>query len=147
MSRFYIGGFSSGGHLCGVALVTDWQKDFGLPADMIRGGLCMSGMYDMKPVRISKRSSYVKFTDAMEQAMSTQRHLDKLRAPVVVTHGTDETPEFQRQNRDFAVAVKAAGKPVEFVVAQHYNHFEMGESIANPYGPNGRAALAMMKLV
>jgi len=145
-SRFYIGGFSSGGHLCGVALVTDWQKDFGLPADMIRGGLCMSGMYDMKPVRISKRSSYVKFTDAMEQAMSTQRHLDKLRAPVVVTHGTDETPEFQRQNRDFAVAVKAAGKPVEFVVAQHYNHFEMGESIANPYGPNGRAALAMMKL-
>jgi arylformamidase len=145
-SRFYIGGFSSGGHLCGVALVTDWQKDFGLPADMIRGGLCMSGMYDMKPVRISKRSSYVKFTDAMEQAMSTQRHLDKLRAPVVVTHGTDETPEFQRQNRDFAAAVKAAGKPAELVVAQHYNHFEMGESIANPYGPNGRAALAMMKL-
>jgi arylformamidase len=113
---------------------------------MIRGGLCMSGMYDMKPVRISKRSSYVKFTDAMEQAMSTQRHLDKLRAPVVVTHGTDETPEFQRQNRDFAAAVKAAGKPAELVVAQHYNHFEMGESIANPYGPNGRAALAMMKL-
>jgi arylformamidase len=145
-SRFYIGGFSSGGHLCGVALVTDWQKDFGLPADMIRGGLCMSGMYDMKPVRISKRSSYVKFTDAMEHAMSTQRHLDKLRAPVVVTHGTDETPEFQRQNRDFVAAVKAAGKPAELVVAQHYNHFEMGESIANPYGPNGRAALAMMKL-
>jgi arylformamidase len=82
----------------------------------------------------------------MEQAMSTQRHLDKLRAPVVVTHGTDETPEFQRQNRDFAAAVKAAGKPAELVVAQHYNHFEMGESIANPYGPNGRAALAMMKL-
>jgi len=23
--RVYIGGFSSGGHLCGVALVTDWQ--------------------------------------------------------------------------------------------------------------------------
>jgi hypothetical protein len=61
-------------------------------------------MYDMKPVRISKRSSYIKFTDAMEHAMSTQRHLDKLHAPVVVTHGTDETPEFQRQNRDFVAA-------------------------------------------
>ena len=24
--RIYIGGHSSGGHLCGVALVTDWQK-------------------------------------------------------------------------------------------------------------------------
>ncbi len=67
-NRLYIGGFSSGGHLCGVALVTDWQKDFGLPADAIKGGLCMSGMYDMKPVRLSKRSSYVKFTDEMEHA-------------------------------------------------------------------------------
>ena len=26
--RLYIGGHSSGGHLCGVALVTDWQKRF-----------------------------------------------------------------------------------------------------------------------
>jgi hypothetical protein len=66
----------------------------------------------MKPVRISKRSSYVKFTDAMEQAMSSQRHLDLLRAPIIVTYGTHETPEFQRQNQDFAAAVKAAGKSV-----------------------------------
>ena len=143
----YIGGHSSGGHLCGVALVTDWQKDFGVPADMIRGGLCMSGMYDMKPVRLSKRSSYVKFTDEMEQAMSSQRHLDMLRAPVIVTYGTNETPEFQRQNRDFVAAVKAAGKPAQLIEAPSYDHFEMAETLGNPYGPNGRAALAMMKLV
>ena len=73
--RLYIGGHSSGGHLCGVALVTDWQNDFGLPGDMVKGGLCMSGMYDMKAVRLSKRGSYVKFTDEMEQAMSSQRQL------------------------------------------------------------------------
>jgi arylformamidase len=65
-NRLYVGGHSSGGHLCGVTLVTDWSKDFGLPADMIKGGLCMSGMYDMKPVRLSQRSSYVKFDDDME---------------------------------------------------------------------------------
>jgi len=144
--RLYIAGHSSGGHLCGVALVTDWQKDFGLPEGVVKGGLCMSGLYDMKPVRLSKRSSYVKFTDAIEQAMSSQRHLDLLRAPIIVTYGTYETPEFQRQNRDFAAAVKAAGKPVELVVAPHFNHFEILESLGNPYGPNGRAALALMKL-
>ena len=145
-SRFYIGGHSSGGHLCGVALVTDWEKSFGLPPDFVKGGLCMSGMYDMKPVRLSKRSSYVKFDDGMEQAMSSQRHLDLLRAPVVVTYGTDETPEFQRQNRDFAAAVKSAGKKIELIEAPNYNHFEMVESLSNPYGPNGRAALALMQL-
>jgi arylformamidase len=145
-NRLYIGGFSSGGHLCGVALVTDWQKDFGLPADTVKGGLCMSGMYDMKPVRLSKRSSYIKFNDEMEHAMSSQRHLDLLRAPVIASYGTNETPEFQRQNRDFAAAVKAAGKPIELVVGTSYNHFEMGESLGNPYAPNGRAVLDLMKL-
>jgi arylformamidase len=144
--RLYIGGHSSGGHLCGVALVTNWWKDFGLPGDMVKGGLCMSGMYDMKPVRLSKRGTYVKFTDEMEQAMSSQRQLDLLRAPIIVTYGTDETPEFQRQNRDFAAAAKAAGKPVELIEAPYFNHFEMLESLGNPYGPNGRAALALMKL-
>jgi len=144
--RLYIGGHSSGGHLCGVALVTDWQKEFGLPADCIRGGLCMSGMYDMKPVRLSARSTYVKFTDAMEDAMSSQRHIDRLRAPITVTYGTFETPEFQRQNRDFAAAVKAAGKSVELIAAANYAHMEMCESLGNPYGPNGRAALEMMQL-
>jgi arylformamidase len=103
-------------------------------------------MYDLKPVRISKRSSFIEFTDEMEDAMSSQRHLDQLRAPVVVTYGTNETPEFQRQNRDFAAAVKAAGKSVELIEAPNYNHFEMGESFGNPYGPNGRAALSLMKL-
>jgi arylformamidase len=137
--RLYIGGHSSGGHLCGVALVTDWEKDFCLPADTVKGGLCMSGMFDMKPVRLSKRSAYVAFTDAMED--------DLLRAPITVTYGTNETPEFQRQSRDFAAAVKAAGKPVTLIEAKNFNHFEMGESLGNPYGPNGRAALELMKLL
>jgi arylformamidase len=103
-------------------------------------------MYDLKPVRLSKRSSYVKFTDEMEHAMSSQRHIDKLRAPITVTYGTNETPEFQRQSRDFAAAVKAASKPVELIEAPDYNHFEICESLGNPYGPNGRAALKLMKL-
>jgi arylformamidase len=144
--RLYIGGHSSGGHLCGVALVTDWQKEYGLPPDFVKGALCMSGMYDMKPVRLSKRSSYIKFDGAMEEAMSTARHLSRLTAPVIVTYGTNETPEFQRQSRDFAAAVKAMGKPAALIEASSYNHFEMLESLGNPYGPNGRAALALMKL-
>jgi len=45
----------------------------------------------------------------MEAAMSTQRQIEKLRAPIIVTYGTFETPELQRQSRNFAAAVKAAG--------------------------------------
>jgi len=142
----FIAGHSSGGHLCGVALVTDWNGEFGLPSDIVKGGLCMSGLYDLKAVRLSARSSYIKFTDEMEQAMSSQRHLKFLNAPIVASYGSNETPEFQRQSRDFAAAVKAMGKPVQLIEAENYDHFEMAESLGNPYGPNGRAALTLMKL-
>jgi arylformamidase len=144
--HIYVSGHSSGGHLAGVVLVTDWRKDFNLPADTVKGGLCCSGMFDLKPVRLSARSSYVSFTDEMEHALSSQRHLDKLNCPVIVAYGTLETPEFQRQSRDFAAAVKAAGKPVQLLVAEGYNHFEILETLANPYGLLGRAVLAQMNL-
>src|SRR5579883_1070195 len=146
VKRFYVGGHSSGGHLCSIALVTDWQKDFGLPADLVTGGLLMSGIYDLKAPRLSSRRTYIKFDDDMEQALSPLRHIDKLQAPVTVTYGSDETPEFQRQSRDFAAAVKAVGKPVELIEAPNFNHFEMCESLGNPYGPNGLAARKLMKL-
>jgi len=144
--KLYVSGHSSGAHLAGCALVTDWQKDFGLPTNFIKGGLLVSGMYELKPVRMSKRSQYVNFTDDIEQALSSQRHLDKLNAPIVVAYGTQETPEFQRQSRDFAAAVKAAGKPIELIVGEGFNHFEMQETLGNPYGIAGRAALRLMNL-
>ena len=145
--RIYVSGHSSGGHLAGVVLTTDWRKDFDLPADIVKGGLCCSGLFDLKPVRLSARSSYVKFTDEMEQALSSQRHLDKLNAPVIVAYGSLETPEFQRQSRDFAAAVRVAGKPVQLLVGEGYNHFEIPDTLANPYGLLGRAVLEQMKLV
>src|SRR6266508_3085322 len=145
-NRIYISGHSSGGHLGGVVMVTDWEKDFGLPKDVVKGGLLCSGMYDLKPARLSARSSYVKFTDEMEHKLSSQRHLDQFNASVIVAYGTLETPEFQRQTRDFAAAVRAVGKPVQLLVADGYNHFEIIETIANPHGLLGRAALEQMKL-
>jgi hypothetical protein len=74
-------------------------------------------------------------------AMSSLRQIDRLHAPLIVTYGTNDAPEFQRQARDFAAAVKAAGKPVELIQAANFGHQEMLESLSNPYGPNGRAAL------
>jgi arylformamidase len=144
--RLYIGGQSSGGHLAAVALTTDWQRDFNLPADIIKGGVCISGMYDLEPVRLSARSGYVAFDDATVAALSPIRHLDRLQAPLVVAYGTCETPEFQRQNREFAAAVDAAGKKVRLLVGEHYNHFELPETLGNPYGLLGRAALDLMGL-
>lgn len=144
--RLYVAGTSSGAHLGGVLAASDWRKDFELPHDIVKGYTLCSGMYDLQAPRLSKRSAYVKFTDEMEQALSPQRHLERIHTPIVLLYGSLETPEFQRQTEEFAAALKAAGKPVTLVRAEGYNHFEIGETLANPYGPVGRAALAQMKL-
>jgi arylformamidase len=144
--RLYVSAHSSGSHLAGVVLTRGWREE-NLPADAFKGAVLLSGMYDLAPVRLSKRSSYVKFTDATVSELSAQRHLDDLHTPLVLAYGTRETPEFQRQTRDFAAAAKAKGLPVELIVGAAYNHFELLETLANPYGLTGRAMLEQMQLV
>ena len=148
--RLYVCGHSSGAHFAAVLLTTDWQSaiegEDPLPAGLLKGGMCCSGMYDLKPVRMSARSNYVNFTDELEQALSPQRHIKNLHAPVIVACATLESPEFQRQAGDFASAVLAAGKPAQLLVAKGLNHFEVIETLATPDGLLGQAMLKKMNL-
>jgi arylformamidase len=137
--RIFVTGHSSGAHLASAMLTL-------IPEGTVRAAMLVSGMYDLRAPRLSSRSSYVKFDDATEDVLSPQRHIDKIHLPLVAAYGSLETPEFQRQSREFAAALKAAGRPVETIVAENYNHFELIETLANPYGILGRAALRMMNL-
>ena len=141
----YLCSRSSGSHLAGCVLITEWEKQ-GLPLDILKGAVMGSGMYDLKPVRLSKRSSFVTFTDEAEQQLSAIRYIERIHTPLVLVNGSLETPEFLRQSREFAAALKAAGKPVQYIVGPGYNHYEVGETIGNPYALLGRAAMDMMKL-
>jgi len=144
-SRFYVSAHSSGAHLAACALARGWRAE-NLPTDFCKGALLVGGMYDLEPVRLSARSAYVKFTDYMEEALSPQRHIEGITMPLVLACGTGETPEFQRQSREFFAALKAKGKKAELIVAEGYNHFELFETMANPYGIVGRARLQQMGL-
>lgn len=144
--RIYAGGHSSGAHLCSLALVADWRDEFDLPPDILKGGLLMSGLYEMQAISNSLRSSFLAVSDDIDAAMSATRRLDRLNAPVVVTYGTDDPPEFKQQSQVLFDAIKALGKPVELIEAANFGHMEILESLANPYGPNGRAALRLMGL-
>jgi arylformamidase len=144
-NRLYVSAHSSGAHLVACALSRGWRAE-NLPADFCKGAILVGGMYDLQPVRLSARSAYVKFTDAMEANLSPQRHIDGITMPLIIAYGTCETPEFQRQSRDFFAALKAQGKSAELIVAEGYNHFELFETMANPYGIIGRARLRQMGL-
>ena len=143
--RIYVSGHSSGGHLCGVIMTTDWAS-MGLPRNLVKGGLCSDGMYELYPVSLSARRLYANFTPETIEQLSPLRHMDMLTAPIVIAHGTHESPEFIRQSVDFIAALQAAGKDVTDVLGDGYNHFEFPETYANPYGPLGRAMLDLMHL-
>lgn len=145
--RIFLSGHSAGAHLVGVAMTTNWFEDFDLPPDVIKGGLLCSGMYDLEPVSLSNRNEYVRFDEQTITLLSPQRHLGRLTSPVIVAYGTLESPEFQRQSRDFVDAATEQGKRVELLIAENYNHFEILETLANPYGLLGHAALRQMALI
>src|SRR5688572_21354161 len=112
--RIHVSGHSSGGHLAAVLLTTDWPK-YGLPADIVKSGVCISGMYDLHPVMLSARGDYLGLSADEIDALSPIRHLDRLHGPVTVAYGDRESPEFQRQARDFAAALRAASHRVELI--------------------------------
>jgi len=145
-NKIYISGHSSGGHLCGSMMTTDWTA-YGVPANVIKGGLCSSGMYDLEPVSLSYRNTFVDF--ALEDTvtkLSAIKNLQYLVSPIYIVNGTGDTPEFQRQSSDFVAAAEAAGKKVTYKIGYGYDHFELPETMGNPYGVLGQTVLAMMDL-
>ncbi|MET3515143.1 dipeptidyl aminopeptidase/acylaminoacyl peptidase [Pseudacidovorax sp. 1753] len=115
-----------------------------MPDDVVKGAVLISGLYDLKPVRLSSRSAYVRFDDEVEHRLSPMRHLDRIRSPLVVIYGTNESPEFIRQSKEFSELAAARGKRVQLLAAKGYNHFEVLETLASPFGLAGRAALAQI---
>ncbi len=141
--RIMLSGHSSGAHMAAVVLTTDWQR-FSVPGDVIKQALLISGMYDLHPVSLSARNEYVAFTEAGVEALSPQRHIDKVNAELVVAVGGKESPEFIRQSKSFTEALRESGKDVRFIYAENLNHFEIVEDLGNANGQVGAAALELM---
>ena len=131
--RIIVSGHSAGGHLAAVVLATDWTA-YGLPSDVVKKGLCVSGMYDLYPVSLSSRNEYVSFTPETIESLSPIRHVDLINAEVVVAVGTQESPEFQRQAREFAASLVSAERLARLLAAEGLNHFEILLALGTPDG-------------
>jgi len=144
-TRLHVIGHSSGAHLTGVLLTTDW-KALGGPEIPLKGGTCVSGMYELRPVLLSARSAYVKLSPAEEDALSSIRHLDRVRCPILVAYGDCESPEFRRQGREFAAALRTRGLASEELILPGLNHFEGIRSMLDRNSPLARAVRRQMGL-
>ncbi|MGE0154596.1 MAG: alpha/beta hydrolase [Reyranellaceae bacterium] len=130
-SRIFVGGHSAGGHLAAMLLLTDWTR-YGLPAEAIKGGLSISGLYELEPVRLAYVNEALRLDAAEARALSPIHHLPSdasALAPLLLAVGAAELPEFVRQQRDFAAACRRYGwRPGEIELAGH-NHFSVLETL------------------
>lgn len=140
--QLHLAGHSSGAHLAAAVAAGDAQ---GWPPLALRSLSCVSGMYELEPVRRSARSRYVAFSDESVQRLSPARHSRLLACPALVAHGSLESPQFQWQAQAWSQALGDAGKPVQSLVVPDLNHFEILETLGDAAHPLTRALLALAR--
>ncbi len=130
-SGLYVSGWSAGGHLTAMAM----------PHAAVRGGLAISGIYDLEPIRLCYLNEKLGLDEAEAKRNSPLLHPEAVDKPLIVAYGQAELPELQRQSEAYARAVLGAAlHPVP-----GHNHFTIHEELASPQGALTAAATKMVR--
>ncbi|HTS94263.1 MAG TPA: alpha/beta hydrolase [Stellaceae bacterium] len=129
--RIHVAGHSAGGHLTAMMLETDWRH-FGLAASPVRGGSAISGLYDLEPIRLSYLNKVLGLHAETARRNSPILAVPEKAPPLILSLGRGETPEFLRQQADFAAAWREAGLALEIADEPDAHHFSVMDRFAEP---------------
>jgi arylformamidase len=129
--KILISGHSSGAHMAALLAMQDWAV-LGVDAAAFLGFVCISGPYDLEPVLLSSRRSYIDLSDAEARQMSPVLHAGRSCLPLHLLYGSRESPEFIRQSRAFAKALEHENKLAACLEIPGKNHFEIMDALADP---------------
>lgn len=131
--RIFLSGNSAGAHLAAMALANDWTTD-GLPADLIKGACCITGIYDLEPVLRIEANADIRLKPDMVARNSPQRLHLRGNAPAIVAVGAMEPQLWVQQSVDYADKLRRHGSPVELMIIPHTHHFSVTRSLADSGG-------------
>jgi acetyl esterase/lipase len=114
-----LSGWSAGGHLTAMAM----------EHARVRGGLAISGIYDLEPIRLCYLNDKLGL-DAAEARRLSPLHRPPPAKPLVLAYGTAELPELQRQSQVYAEHVRSA----RLEPLAGHDHFTILEELAAPSG-------------
>ena len=123
--RIHVAGHSAGGHLVAMLLATDWEGEYGLPADIIKGATAVSGLYDLAPFPFTFLQPQVQLGWDQVLRNSPLLHLPDAPPPLLVAYGEDETDEFKRQSDEYLYAWRANGHRAEHLILPGKNHYDV----------------------
>lgn len=126
-----ISGHSAGGHLCAMLMATDWEGSYGLPNQLIRGALCISGLYDLRPFPWSWLQPKLQLSGRDVQEFSPLWLPCRVAAPLKLVAGALESKEFARQMSCYAEHVGEQGQNVTQQLLPDVDHFSILEHYLN----------------
>ena len=144
--RLYVSGHSAGGHLVAMLMCALWPAfDARLPRDLWKGGLAVSGLYDLRPlVHVEWLNGDLRLDEASALQVSPAFMPPASRAPVMTCVGGDESSEFRRQNRLLGERWRAAF--AGDIPMPGRNHFSVLDALAEPSSALLAGARRLMKL-
>lgn len=144
-SRVYVCGHSAGGHLTAMVMATDWPWFAnGLPAGMVKGGLAISGLFELAPLSRSSINDALGLTLEEMQRYSPARLAPGSASPLHVAVGGLESSEFHRQ----CTLLPPHWREVlrETLVVPGAHHLGVLDALADSSNVLHRRVLAMMGL-
>ncbi|MDK3016852.1 alpha/beta hydrolase [Pseudodonghicola flavimaris] len=120
--RLHVTGNSAGGHLTAMVAITDWVGDYGLPADIVKSGYPISGLYDLEPFRWTWLQPKIQLTGQQIRRNSPMFLVREDLPPLLISWGAEESDEFWRQSRDFGAAWAASGNDMQLSPQPGCNH-------------------------
>lgn len=143
-SRIIAGGSSAGAHLVGMLLAEGWQEEFGVPADVLKGAMALSGLYDIRPICDIEANEWLRLVPSQAERLSPLFMIPDHAPPLVLSVGGLETQGFRNQTRAYAEAWRAKSHPLRIVDAPDRNHFNLLSDLAFPDRPLTRTVLEMI---
>ncbi len=144
-TRMFTAGHSAGAHLTAMMMAALWPAFASdLPADLVRGGLAISGIYDLEPLLYAPFVAADLQLNARRARMLSPIYLPAATpAPLYTAVGGRETSEFRRQN---ALIGKAWPKNlVRDVPMPRWHHLNVIDELADPESPLFDAALELIR--
>jgi arylformamidase len=123
--RLHVGGSSAGGHLAAAIVSGGWREQAGLPEDVVKGAMPVSGLFDLAPIARSFVNEWMRLDDARVLATSPIHHLPTRAPKLVLAWGRDETSGFPDQSNRYAAAWRAAGFEAATMEVADRHHFDI----------------------
>lgn len=96
--RIFVAGHSAGGHLAAMLALAQWPDYLpGLPADLVKGVLSISGIHDVVPLLDTSMNVDFRLDEAAALKVSPVTYRPTRRVPVYAAVGSLESAEFRRQ--------------------------------------------------